>query len=111
MTALEGGIRLDLRLEGGRIAEARISSSRPVAACAALQGRPVSEALRLLPNLFGVCGTAQSHAGIKAAEAALGIAVAPAQDTARRLLLAAETAEQHAWRLFMDWPPLAGGSA
>lgn len=109
MTGIEGGIRLDLVLADGHVAEARIASTRPVGASAALEGRPVTEALRLLPNIFSICGTAQLHAGLAAAEAALGIRLPEPQQVARRLLLLAETAEQHAWRLFMDWPVLAGG--
>ena len=106
---LEGGIRLDLTVQDGIVAEAAIRSTRPVTACRVLRGRTVAEALRLLPNLFSVCGTAQAHAGLAAAEAAMGIDLPAPQRTARDLLLAAETALEHAWRLLMDWPPHCGG--
>lgn len=106
---LEGGIRLDLKVQDGRVAEAAIRSTRPVTACRVLRGQTVAEALRLLPNLFSVCGTAQAHAGLAAVEAALGLDLPAPQRTARDLLLAAETALEHAWRLLLDWPPHCGG--
>lgn len=106
---LEGGIRLDLKVIDGRVAETVIRSTRPVTACRVLRGQTVAEALRLLPNLFSVCGTAQAHAGLAAVEAATGLDLPAPQRTARDLLLAAETAQEHAWRLLLDWPPHCGG--
>lgn len=110
MTGVEGGIRLTLHLVGDRVGNAAITSTRPVGACSALEGRPVEEALRLLPNMFSICGTAQGHAGLEAAEAAMGWVASALHQDARQLLLLAETASEHAWRALMDWPPLIDGT-
>jgi Ni,Fe-hydrogenase I large subunit len=103
--ATEGGLTIRLRVAGGRIAPA-IESARPVQACRLLEGRPPQAAIDLLPQVFALCGTAQTHAGLTATERALGLDPAAPHQTARRLLLLAETAREHAWRLLLDWPRL-----
>lgn len=103
--ATEGGLTIRLRVAGGRIAPV-IESARPVEACRLLEGRPPQAAIDLLPRVFALCGTAQTHAGLTAAERALGLEPPASHQTARRLLLLAETAREHAWRLLLDWPRL-----
>lgn len=105
---IEGGIEVRVRLEGRRIAHVEIASSRPVTACRVLEGRTPAEAVALLPRLFAICGTAQTHAALAACETALGFEVSPTQHAARALLLAAETAREHAWRALVDWPAWSG---
>ncbi len=105
---IEGGITLGLTLKADRVATTEITSKRPLGASSALEGRPVNEVLRLLPNMFSICGTAQAHAGIEAIEAALDLHPADPQRAARRLLLLAETTGEHCWRSLMDWPPFLG---
>lgn len=105
---IEGRIDVSLTLSDGRIADVDIRSTRRVDACRVLEGRPAAEALSLLPRLFAICGTAQTHAAVTACEQASGVAVSPAQAAARRLLLLAETAREHAWRALLDWPVLLG---
>ncbi len=39
--------------------DVNLASSRPVHASRALEGRPVEDALALLPLLFSLCATAQ----------------------------------------------------
>ena len=107
---IEGRIDVRLTVESGRIAGAEIRSIRPVTACRVLEGRSVDEAIALFPRLFAICGTAQTHAALTACERALGMDVRPAQSAARRLLLLAETAREHAWRALLDWPALTGGA-
>jgi len=108
--SIEGRIDVRLTINEGRIAEAEVRSTRPVTACRVLEGRTIDEALALFPRLFAVCGTAQTHAALTTSEEALGIDVTPAQTAARRLLLLAETAREHAWRALLDWPALTGGA-
>ncbi len=101
---VEGGLRIRVMVQDGRIAAVDLSSTRPVALCAALTGRDVSAAMALLPRLFGVCRIAQTVAGLAAVESALGIVPTGPQLAARRFLVAAESLEQTAWRLLLDWP-------
>ena len=103
----DGALTIRLHLADGRVVP-EIVSARPVLACRLLEGRPVQQAIDLLPRVFTLCGTAQTHAGVTAAERALGIVPAAPHRAARRLLLLAETAREHAWRLLLDWPLLIG---
>ena len=92
---LEGGIRLSLRQRCGVIQGVEVRSIRPIPANSPFRGYTPTETLRLLPLLYAVCGTAQTVAALRALEVAREIAVAPAQERARDLLVAAETAREH----------------
>jgi len=108
MAGAEGGIALNLAFADGTVTRVSIASTRPLRVCRVLVGREVGEALRLLPLLFSVCGTAQTAAGLFACEAALGLAPPPSNLAARALAIRAEAAGQQARRLLVDWPLLLG---
>lgn len=105
---IEGRIRVRLAVRNGRIDDVALTSTRPPNACSVLEGRSWDEVLRRVPGLFSICGTAQGLAAVTAAEQALGVAVAPPQITARKMLLMAETAQQHGWRMLLDIPRMLG---
>lgn len=104
----EGSLRIRVQVEAGVIVAVALSSTRPVGMSAALVGREIGAAMRLLPRLFNLCGVAQAVAGLAAAETALGFVPPPPQTAARRFLVAAEALEQTAWRLLLDWPRSVG---
>ncbi len=66
----------------------------------------MAEALQALPRLFSICGVAQASAGVAACEDAHGIAAIAAERARRRILVTAETVQEHARRLLLDWPKL-----
>ncbi len=107
---VEGGLNIRVVVQGGVITAVDVHSSRPVKLCAVLVGRDVGTAMALLPRLFGVCRIAQTVAGLTAVEAALGVVPPSPQLAARRFLVAAESLEQTAWRLLLDWPRCVGAS-
>jgi uptake hydrogenase large subunit len=72
--ALEGELRLRLRLRDGRIHGAQLQSSRPDVAQALLRDRTAAELRALVPMLFSVCGRSQ------AAACELALAAASGQD-------------------------------
>lgn len=102
----EGAVLVGLTLAEGRVARAGVAIRRPQAA-RALVGRPMAEAVRLVPALFSLCGTAQAVAALSACEAATGTADAP-HAAARRLLVRAEMASILGWQAAVDWPRLLG---
>lgn len=102
----EGAVLVGLTLTGGRVARTEVTIRRPQAA-RALVGRPMAEAVRLVPALFSLCGTAQAVAALSACEAATGTADTPHAD-ARRLLVRAEMASILGWQAAVDWPRLLG---
>ena len=108
---IEGRLQLVVKVSGGAVADVSIRSTRAVGACSVLHGRSMGEALRLIPTVFSICGTAQVHAGMAACENALGLPLPAVQGAARNLLLTAETAQEHCWRVALDWPKLVGNPA
>ncbi len=101
MTEIEGSLQIHLRPSEGGV---EIRSSRPTNLSRLLCGRPVAEVLSRIPGLFSVCGTAQSCAGVRACEQALGRAAEPATESLRDALVRMETAREHLWRILLDWP-------
>ncbi len=107
-SGLEGRFTIRLRAADEAVVDAAIESKRRLAASSLLRTRPPGEAVRLLPLVYSLCGTAQGVAGLEASENALGIEVADAQTGARRLSVLAEAAAENARRVLLDWPELLG---
>jgi coenzyme F420-reducing hydrogenase alpha subunit len=105
---LEGRVRVAARFDGERIESVSVRSDRPLAANALLAGRTGEEALALLPGVFAVCGHSQATVAAAAIDAAAGTAPPQAVQRRRERELVAETASEHAFRLLLDWPRLAG---
>ena len=103
-TPLEG--RIDIRLHR-RSGAVEIVSSRPQLAQKLMAGRAPAEAADLAGLIFSLCGKAQKVAAQAACEAAQGLA--PEADTqamrGRQVLI--ELAQEHAWRLLLNWPQQA----
>lgn len=108
--SVEGVVHLSARLAAGRIAGVRVASDRPLLAQRLFAGRTPDEALKLVPNLYSVCGKSQSVVAAAALDAALGDAPRPAIQRRRERELAAETLAEHAFRLLLDWPKLCGAA-
>ena len=101
---IEGRLTIDLNISYGSVASVAIASSRPVGASRLFHGKSVEDALKMVPMLFSICGTAQACAGVKACEKALGIK--PKQLTARlrQGLVNMESLREHLWRILLEWP-------
>jgi uptake hydrogenase large subunit len=112
-----GTLAAEVVLRHGIVSEARIVSTRRVPLAAALRGKPVTEAVALLPLLFATCGIAHALAASSAAESAMGGPQSrpPTQGRerawARRLLEATEIIDGHVWSILIDWPRVFEGSA
>ncbi len=104
---MAGGLGIELTLAETAVVSVEIHSSRPVGTARALCGCTLDEALRLLSTLFPVCGTAQTLAGLAAAETATGRIAAPAVHHARRSLVVSEMLTSQVWRFAVDWHALA----
>jgi coenzyme F420-reducing hydrogenase alpha subunit len=89
----------------GKITHVTVANSRPLVA-AMFIGRTPAEVLAIVPNLFALCSRAQTLAARLACDVAAG--VLPLQRPFEEQLLAAEIAQEHLWRLLLDWPPLLG---
>lgn len=103
----EGRIRLCAMRDGRRIGGVRVDNPRPQAA-QVLVGRSVEDALKLVPALFSLCSRAQGIAAMAACVAAGAPHLARAEPWAEERALATEAAQEHLWRLMLDWPCIFG---
>ncbi len=101
---LEGRLRLSIQLDAGKIVAASVLSERPVYAGRVLEGRPPAWALATIALLFSLCGKAQTVALAEALDAASRREADPAVRSQRQLLVEAEAAREHLWRLAVDVP-------
>jgi len=101
------GLAISVWREGGRIANVRVASRRPDPA-RLLPGRAPADAVALLGTLYSVCGHAQRAAGELALAAAEGRGLAPATRAKLHAAVAGEAAQEHLWRLLVDWPRRLG---
>lgn len=101
--SLEGELTIRLRWDGAHVREVAIDSTRPHVVDRLLAGKPVDEALALVPRLFSICGRAQGIAAQCAAEAARGVNGEPLA-AARTRAIEAEIAQEYLWRALIDWP-------
>ncbi|MGF1612973.1 MAG: nickel-dependent hydrogenase large subunit [Gammaproteobacteria bacterium] len=104
LAAIEGYLRIHVRLAATGSAQVSLRAGRPLPVARVLVGQPVQEALRRINRLYSVCAMAQGTAAAEACEEALGVEVSPQQKAARRLLVEVETAQEHLWRILVDWP-------
>lgn len=102
------GLVLRTRHDGQRFVGVSLHSTRPIGVMRVLAGKAVSEALRLVPLLYPVCGRAQVIAGLRAVEAAQAREVDDVLEVARDLLVLSEQAVSLAWRVAIDWAPIVG---
>ncbi|MCP4702730.1 MAG: Ni,Fe-hydrogenase I large subunit [Gammaproteobacteria bacterium] len=106
--SIEGHLRIGLSTDSGRVDLVSIDSSRPLHASRVFHGRSIEEALKMLPRLYAICGTAQACAGVRACEQALGVRAAPHIEGLRDCLVRMETVREHLWRIMLDWPAFLG---
>lgn len=105
--AIEGELVVRVETHAGRVTRARARPLRPRVAGPLFSGRRASEAAPLAGALFAICGRSQAIAAAAAVESARDVDESPALGRSRDARIAAETAQEHAWRLLVDWPRLA----
>jgi hypothetical protein len=108
--ALEGELRIGLRVSDARIERIGVTSSRPDVARSLLQGRSRAEAVTAVPRLFSICGHSQAAASELACAAAAGEEAN--SDTLARCSadVASETLRESAWRTLLEAPQWIGES-
>jgi uptake hydrogenase large subunit len=103
---IEGELLVRIESRDGRVTAASARAERPRVARRLFLGRPGREAAPICRSLFSVCGRSQAIAAQGAVEAIEGRESNRVQIRARRIC--AETLQEHAWRLLVDLPRLAG---
>jgi coenzyme F420-reducing hydrogenase alpha subunit len=102
-----GHVRIELSCADGEVRGVTVHLQRPDAA-RMLRGLAPEQAVALVPRLYSVCGSAQHIAARRALEAARGIAPSRAEEAERDARVLRECAQEHLWRLLLDWPRQLG---
>jgi uptake hydrogenase large subunit len=103
---LAGALKLSATVSERGFADVQLKDTRPAHIGAALAGRPFAEGLKLAGLILPVCGMAHQAAALEAYESHCGISLSAQHLIARRMLVAAEAAINHGWRLTVSWPAL-----
>jgi len=106
--ALEGELRIGLRVSEGRVERVRISSTRPDVAHSLLQGRTLDVVAAVVPRLFSICARSQAVASELACTAAAADPVTPDLLARGSAAVSAEIVRECAWRTLLDWPKWVG---
>ncbi len=101
---LEGRIDITLLRKAGAAPEVRLASTRLQLAQRLLAGLTPERAAEMVGLVFTLCGQAQCVAAEMAAEAAQGQTPSAALHGEREYRVLAELAQEHVWRLLLDWP-------
>lgn len=95
----QGRLELAAVWDGAVVIDIAIRNTRPEVS-KLLCGRTPEQALAAVPLLFGVC----RHGQTQAARAALALAGGADTSQGGGIAIAAEAAQEHLWRLLVDWP-------
>jgi hypothetical protein len=98
-------ITLKLHVEDGFVEDVCIESTRRTDLGLRLAGRPVDEALTMVPRLFSLCGAAHELAARRAVAAAR---VERFDDALHERRCTLEAIDNHGFQLCVEWPRLAG---
>ena len=110
-SSLEGRIDIRLTRHGDAVTDVEIRSSRPQLAQKLMAGRGPEEAADLAGLIFSLCGKAQKVAAQAACEAARGLIPGRDAQRWRERGVLVELAQEHAWRLLLNWPEQSGRGA
>ncbi len=104
----EGALRVGLRVDGGRVTQVHLSSSRPDIAGQLLCDRSRAETAALVPRLYSICARSQAAASELACAAAAGDTLGEDLLVRVRASVSAETLRELALRTLLEWPKALG---
>jgi hypothetical protein len=105
--AAAGHVRIDLVYAAEAVREVAVTLGRPDTS-RVLRGLTAGQAVAAVARLYSVCGCAQQVAAQRALESARGIAPTTVEEAEREDRVLRECAQEHLWRLLLDWPTQLG---
>ncbi len=106
MTRVEGEGGLLVRLEDGKVKEAKLNIFEPPRFFEAfLRGRGIQEVPDITARICGICPVAYQMSAVHALEASQGVQIDPAVRSLRRLLYCGEWIESHALHIHLLQAP------
>jgi Ni,Fe-hydrogenase I large subunit len=111
VTRIEGHLRIEAQVDGGRVTEAWSSGTMFRGMELILRGKDPREAWLWAQRICGVCTTVHAHASVYAVEDALGIEIPPNARLVRNLIAGAQHIQDHVIHFYhlhaLDWVDVA----
>jgi hydrogenase large subunit len=112
VTRIEGHLRIEAKVDGGKVTEAYSSGTMFRGMELILRGRDPREAWIWAQRICGVCTTVHAHASVYAVEDALGIEIPPNARLIRNLIAGAQHIQDHVVHFYhlhaLDWVDVTG---
>jgi hydrogenase large subunit len=113
VTRIEGHLRIEARVDGGRVTEAWSSGTMFRGFERIMQGRDPREAWVIAQRLCGVCTTVHAIASVRAVENALEISIPDNARLVRNLIESAQFVHDHIIHFYhlhgLDWVDIVSG--
>lgn len=107
ITRIEGHLRIEARVENGKIVDAWSSGTMFRGIEKILQGRDPRDAWYITQRFCGVCTTVHSIASIRAVENALGIKIPYNAELIRNIIMGSQSVQDHVIHFYhlhaLDW--------
>ncbi len=107
VTRIEGHLRIEAEIDGGKVADAWSSSTMFRGIEIILQGRDPRDAWAFCQRICGVCTTVHAIASIRAVEDAIGAKPPPNARILRNLIIASQCIQDHVIHFYhlhaLDW--------
>jgi Ni,Fe-hydrogenase I large subunit len=107
LTRIEGHLRIEAQIEGGRITDAWASGAMWRGIETILKGRDPRDAWTFVSRICGVCTTVHSIASVRAVEDALKITIPPNARIIRDLIMGLQMVHDHVIHFYhlhgLDW--------
>ena len=107
ITRIEGHLRIEAEVEGGKVTQAWSSSTMFRGIELILEGRDPRDAWAFTQRICGVCTTVHAIASIRAVEHAIGAVPPPNARILRNLIIAAQNVHDHVIHFYhlqaLDW--------
>ena len=111
VTRIEGHLRIEARVDGGKVTEAFSSGTMFRGMELILKGKDPREAWLWAQRICGVCTTVHAHTSVYAVEDALGIEIPPNARLIRNLIAGAQHIQDHVIHFYhlhaLDWVDIA----
>ncbi len=113
ITRIEGHLRIEAEVNGGKITDAWSSSTMFRGIEKILKGRDPRDAWYYTQRFCGVCTTVHSIASIRAVENALNIKVPPNAELIRNIIMGIQNVQDHVIHFYhlhaLDWVDITSG--
>ncbi len=112
VTRIEGHLRIEAKVDGGKVTEAYSSGTMFRGMELILQGKDPREAWLWAQRICGVCTTVHAHASVYAVEDALKIEIPPNARLVRNLIAGTQHIQDHVIHFYhlhaLDWVDVTG---